>query len=153
MSRDPTVIHDSELPELLEACVRSELIHWLRTTPVSQVARSQVMQRMANVPDWAPDAIVANRVEQIRDVMAPLLADDTQQILGSVAPWMQFVIMKSAAMFAPLWRRSPDAVVRTLADLAMDSMDIASRSLASPRTLATSPVRHAQPTRGSPRPA
>ena len=153
MSRDPTVIHDSELPELLEACVRSELIHWLRTTPVSQVARSQVMQRVANVPDWAPDAIVANRVEQIRDVMAPLLADETQQILGGVAPWMQFVIMKSAAMFAPLWRRSPDAVVRTLADLAMDSMDIASRSLASPRTSATSPLRHAQPTRGNPGPA
>ena len=86
MSRDPTVIHDSELPELLEACVRSELIHWLRTTPVSQVARSQVMQRVANVPDWAADAVVADRVETICQVMAPLLAVETKQILGSMAP-------------------------------------------------------------------
>ena len=139
MSDDPVDIHDSEIPELLEACVRSELIYWLRNTPVARVARSQVMQRVADVPDWAAPAMVADRVETVCQVMAPLLSVATKQILGKMASWMQFVILKSAVMFAPLWRRAPDAVVRMLADLAMDSLEISAHQLASPGPLSPSP--------------
>jgi hypothetical protein len=59
--------------------------------------------------------------------MGPLLAAETKQQLGRMAPWLQFVILKAAATFAPLWRRRPDAVVRMLSDMALDAMDMAAR--------------------------
>ena len=127
MSMDPTIIEESELPEYFEACVRTELSYWLRSTPVSRVARAQVMRRIGPLPDWAPAALQADAVETICHVMGPLLAAETKQLLGRMAPWLQFVILKAAATFAPLWRRRPDAVVRMLSDMALDAMDMAAR--------------------------
>ena len=127
MSMDPTVVEESELPEYLEACVRTELSYWLRSTPVSRVARAQVMRRIGPLPDWAPAALQADAVETLCHVMGPLLAAETKQQLGRMAPWLQFVILKAAATFAPLWRRRPDAVVRMLSDMALDAMDMAAR--------------------------
>ena len=125
LTTDPSEILDSELPEFFEACVRTELLQWLRTAPVATVARSQIMRRLGPLPAWAPAALAADSVETICQAMGPLLAVETKQKLGRMAPWMQFVILKSTAMFAPLWRRHPDAVVRMLADLARDAMDMA----------------------------
>ena len=127
MSRDPAEIEESELPEYFEACVRTEILYWLRTVPVSRVARAQVMRRIGPLPDWAPAALSADSVKTICHVMCTLLAAETKQLLGRMAPWLQFVVLKAAAMFAPLWRRSPDAVVRMLSDMALDAMDMAAR--------------------------
>ena len=72
---------DAELPELLEVCVRSELLHWLRTTPEVQEARTQVMRRVATVPSWSATAILADTLDAVCHAMAPLLSADTKMKL------------------------------------------------------------------------
>ena len=130
LGSDPTRINSDEEPELLEACVRAEVLLWMRETVPAHAARTQVMRRMGAVPSWSVDAVLADNLDPLAASMAPLLSHETKVKLHALPPWAEFVVLKSAAMFAPFWRRTPDSMCSLLADLARDSLSFAGNGVA-----------------------
>ena len=153
LGSDPTRINSDEEPELLEACVRAEVLLWMRETAPAHAARTQVMRRLGAVPPWSVDAVLADNLDPLAASMAPLLSPETRVKLQALPPWAEFVVLKSAAMFVPFWRRTPDSIGSLLADLARDSVSFAANGAAAQRSAssASAAVGREPAARGTPR--
>ena len=122
---DPTEVLPEEVPELLEACVRVELLCWLREAQPCAAARTVVMQRVGKLPDACVDAALSETLDDLYASMVDGLSERTRAKVMKLAQSDAYVVLKATALFAPFWRRSPDIMCSLLADLAADSMQLA----------------------------